>query len=153
MIVSKESELMIFKEQQPGKPADPKATQIAVSTVGNKPALESASTWGGPSPAAAAVAGSDKPGEAPSRGYKEEMADFAHCIRMWDSKVGYGDKTPDGKYAQRLPRCHGEVAMADAILSLTANLAMDQHRRIEFDPAWFDAESDKVPDKDANLKD
>lgn len=154
MVVSKESELMLFKEQQPGKPADPKATGVAVSTVGNKPALEAASTWGGPSPAATAtVAGSDKPGEAPSRGYKEEMADFAYCIRQWDGKLGYGDKGPDGKYAQRLPRCHGEVAMADAILALTANLAMAQHRRIEFDPDWFIAENDKVPDKDVKLTD
>lgn len=154
MIVSKESELMLFKEQQPGKPGDPKATNVAVSTVGNKPALEAASTWGGPSPAAtAAVAGSDRPGEAPSRGYKEEMADFAHCIRQWDPKLGYGEKGADGKYAQRLPRCHGEVAMADAILALTANLAMQQHRRINFELDWFNPDSDKVPDKDAKLTD
>jgi predicted dehydrogenase len=154
MIVSKESELMLFKEQQPGKPADPKATNVAISAVGNKPALEAASTWGGPSPAAtASVAGTDKPGEAPSRGYKEEMADFAHCIRLWDKQAGYGDKKPDGTYAQRLPRCHGEVAMADAILALSANLAMAQRRRIEFDLDWFSAESDKAPDQGIVHKD
>ena len=56
-------------------------------------------------------------------------------------------------YAQRLPRCHGEVAMADAILALTANLAMARHQRIEFDPDWFKADSDKVPDKDVSLAD
>jgi hypothetical protein len=27
----------------------------------------------------------------------------------------------DGEYVQRLPRCHGEVAMADAIVALTVN--------------------------------
>ena len=42
---------------------------------------------------------------------------------------------------RRLPRCHGEVAMADAIIALTSNLAMKKRQRIEFDEKWFDPAS------------
>jgi predicted dehydrogenase len=150
LITASESELMLFKEQEPGKRAAPRETTVSVSQVGNKPALEAASTWGGPG-AAAAAATTGTGGGPVSRGYKEEMADFAHCIREWDAKTGYEMK--DGKYVQRLPRCHGEVAMADAILALTANLAMAQRRRIDFDPEWFKSDSDKAPDKDVTFKD
>jgi predicted dehydrogenase len=158
MVVSSESELMLYKEQEPGKRAAPRDTKVTVSQVGNKPALEAASTWGGPAPAAAAAGGgaTGTGGGPVSRGYNEEMADFAYCIRLWDANVGYKkEKGPDGKerYAQRLPRCHGEVAMADAILALTANLAMARHQKIDFDLEWFNAESAKVPDADVSLKD
>src|SRR5581483_5962357 len=102
-------------------------------------AAESSSTWGGPSaqvttgrPAAGATGGPI------SRGYREEMEDFAYCVRAWDEQLGY-EKDAEGKYKQRLPRCHGEVAMADAVIALTANLAMKNRSRIEFRPEWFDA--------------
>jgi hypothetical protein len=78
------------------------------------------------------------------------MEDFAYCIRQWDPKVGY-EKT-DGSYKQRLPRCHGEVAMADAIVALTANLAMKRRLRIPFEDAWFDAGSKDVPDPETKPK-
>ena len=48
--------------------------------------------------------------------------------------------------ADMRPRCHGEAAMADAIIALTANKAMRLQKRIVFDPAWFDANSSAVPD-------
>ena len=47
----------------------------------------------------------------------------------------------------RGPRCHGLVAMADAIIALTSNIAMETHRRIPFDPKWFELSKD--PTKDA----
>jgi hypothetical protein len=50
------------------------------------------------------------------------------------------------KYADIMPRCHGEVAMADAILALTANMAMDKKQRIVFEDAWFDADKPDVPE-------
>ena len=152
MVVTMERELMLFKESDPNKASAPRDTKVTVSTVGAKPALEASGS--GPPPIAANVAGSDKPGEAPSRGYKEEMADFAHCVRLWDDKRGYErDKDDKDKYAQRLPRCHGEVAMADAILALTANLAMATRQKIDFDPEWFKADNGKVPDANVNLTD
>src|SRR5262245_9756538 len=157
LVVSSESELMLYKEQEPGKAAKPRETKVTVAQVGNRPALEAASTWGGPAAAASAVGATGTGGGPVSRGYKEEMADFAYCIRQWDPQVGYrSEKDSESKkdhYVQRLPRCHGEVAMADAILALTANLAMAKREKINFEPEWFKADSDKVPDKDVVFKD
>ena len=155
MVVSTEAELMLYKEPEPGKGSPAKSTTVKVETVGNKPAVVAAGTWGGPPPAAAAGAapGIAGAGGGPvSRGYKEEMADFAHCIRLWNDDIGY-QQTPEGKYAQRLPRCHGEVAMADAILALTANLAMARRQKIDFDLDWFKADNDKCPDTGVTFKD
>src|SRR5205823_5366484 len=41
---------------------------------------------------------------------------------------------------KRLPKCHGEVAMVDAILALTANMAMKHRTRISYEDnwGWFD---------------
>ena len=36
--------------------------------------------------------------------------------------------------------------MADAILALTANMAMAKQQRIVFEDAWFDADKDDVPE-------
>lgn len=38
--------------------------------------------------------------------------------------------------------------MADAIMALTANLAMKYNRRIEFKDEWFDPYNDAVPEED-----
>jgi hypothetical protein len=78
------------------------------------------------------------------------MEHFAYCVRRWQEqggKVSY-EKGADGKlkYADILPRCHGEVAMADAIVALTANMAMAKRERIVFEDAWFDPTSDEVPE-------
>jgi predicted dehydrogenase len=152
MIVESEQSVMLYKEPAPGKKEPAKSTAIGVTTTGaGKPALDAGSTWGGPPPAAAGggaspVAGGGPPGSS-SRGYREEMEDFAFCIRKWDAARGY-EKGADGKYAQRLPRCHGEVAMADAILALTSNLAMKNRKRIDFDLAWFDSTNAAIPDKE-----
>jgi predicted dehydrogenase len=151
MLVEGEQQVMLFKEQPPGQKAPPRGTTVSVMTVGaDKAALESGGTWGGPSGAATPAAGGGPPA-AVSRGYKEEMEDFAYCVRMLDGKTfDYNAKSSDGKYSQRLPRCHGEVAMADAILALTANLAMKHRTRIEFKPEWFEATSSEVPDKEVD---
>ena len=36
--------------------------------------------------------------------------------------------------------------MADAIIALTANMAMDNKTRIVFEEAWFDPTSPEVPE-------
>jgi predicted dehydrogenase len=158
MVVSSESELMLFKEQEQGKRAAPRETKVSVSQVGAKPAMESAGTWGGPAAAAVAAGGGAAGTGGPvSRGYREEMADFAHCVRLWSDGAGYQTQkdsdTGKEKYVQRLPRCHGEVAMADAILALTANLTMARRQKIDFDPDWFKSDSDKVPDQGVTFSD
>jgi hypothetical protein len=74
------------------------------------------------------------------------MEHFAYCIKLWDDKnVSRQDR--------QVPRCHGRVAMADAIIALTANIAMRgckdsgyRPERIEFKNAWFDPTVAEVPD-------
>ena len=69
-----------------------------------------------------------------SRGYTEEIEHWAWCIR-----------NPDPK---NLPRCHPKVALADAVIALTTNIAAKNGERIDFKPEWFDPDSDATPDGD-----
>jgi len=48
-------------------------------------------------------------------------------------------------------RCPGTVAMADAIMALTANLAMEKQKRIVFKDEWFDPDSPAVPETDPQV--
>ena len=82
----------------------------------------------------------------PSRGYREELEHFAYCVRHGNASNYHAD-------TEHQPRCRGEVALADAVIALTSNLAMRQKRRIDFDPRWFDYESPEVPEgKDSIAK-
>ena len=65
-----------------------------------------------------------------SRGYREELEHLVWLIRH----PGQGQ-----------PRCSGEVALADAVVTLASNLAAREKRRIEFKPEWFDVNSDAAP--------
>jgi predicted dehydrogenase len=137
-----QSEQNVFLYQEPGAPGSGRSVIVGVSaTGGGKPALD-ASASGGPVAAQAADLGARSLGSGPiSRGYREEMDHFAYCVRMWQDK----DVKPEDRPQTR---CHGEVAMADAIIALTSNQAMHKQQRIEFDPKWFDPETDAVPDPD-----
>ena len=77
--------------------------------------------------------------DAPSRGYREELEHFAYCIRNGNASNFHAD-------TEHQPRCRGEVALADAVIALTSNLAMKQKRRIDFDERWFDYASPEVPE-------
>jgi predicted dehydrogenase len=73
-----------------------------------------------------------------SRGYREEIEHWAWCIST-------------GDYANQ-PRCNGPVALADAVIALTAKQAIQQSQTangsgyIRFQPEWFDVNSDAVPE-------
>ena len=134
MIVDMESEVLLYPEQ--GISARTSAWTVT-SGGGGKPAVQAS----GSTAPGAAVASAQKSLDAPvSKGYREEMEDFAYCVRMWNQAGSKGER--------RLPRCHGKVAMADAIIALTSNLAMKRKQRIEFQPEWFDAKNTAVPDAD-----
>jgi predicted dehydrogenase len=66
------------------------------------------------------------------RGYAEELEHFAWCIR---------NRAPEN-----LPRCHPEVALGDAVIALTTNMAARQGARIEFKEEWFEIDSDETPE-------
>jgi predicted dehydrogenase len=67
-----------------------------------------------------------------SRGYREEQEHLAWLIRH----PGEGQ-----------PRCSGEVALADAVITLASNIAAKTRTRIEFKPEWFDTNSDAAPER------
>jgi predicted dehydrogenase len=152
MVIEEEKDVYLFKEAEPGKAGSGgRDTKVTVSGAGGgKPAMEATSTWGGGGGAALSKSSSAPAWDSAVRGYRTEMEHFAYCLRAWQKmggKVNY-DKDEQGhlKYADIIPRCHGEVAMADAILALTANMAMAKRERIVFEDAWFEPNSAEVPE-------
>jgi predicted dehydrogenase len=139
MIVEAEKEILLYKEA--GSAANSRLTSLTIEKAGNKPVIEASPSQAGPSAATAlgGLATAD-----PSRGYREELEHFAYCIRHGDASDYHADK-------DHQPRCRGEVALADAVIALTSNLAMKQKRRIEFDEKWFDYESDEVPEPSEHI--
>lgn len=121
-----EKEAMLYKEASKNSKGGVEQRIWMVNSKGTGPVLDSYETS---APAAAASSG---PVENVSRGYREEMEHFCYCISTGENKL----------------RCNGRVAMADAIMALTANIAMKQQRRIEFKPEWFDPHSDATPEED-----
>jgi predicted dehydrogenase len=149
LVVEEEKDIMLLPEKNPFKKAADKPTSQTVTTAGGgKPAVDSSSTTGSGPPVA--VPGTSAAAGPVSRGYTEEMAHFAHCVRMFQKAQVAKDATAmeNWRVGKDAPRCHGKVAMADAIIALTTNLAMKKRQRIEFKESWFDPESPEVPDKD-----
>jgi len=138
MIVEGEKEILLFKEG--GSPYVSRTTSVTVEkNAAGKSVVETSPSTAGPSAATAlgGLATAD-----PSRGYREELEHFAFCVRHGDASNYHEDK-------EHRPRCRGEVALADAVIALTSNLAMRQKRRIDFDPRWFDYTSPEVPESTA----
>jgi predicted dehydrogenase len=73
-----------------------------------------------------------------SRGYTEEEEHWAWCIR----------EDPDNKDPNIQPKCHPKVAMADAVIALTTNIAARKDLRVEFKPEWFDPDHEATPEDD-----
>jgi predicted dehydrogenase len=126
---------------------DATARSTAVTVTGaaaGRPVLDSSASTSDPRERQATDTGHAALGQGPpSRGYREEMEHFAYCIRM----QGQGTDS-DEERLRRQPRCGGVQAMQDAIIALTANRAMREQRRIEFQADWFRPENAAVPDAD-----
>jgi predicted dehydrogenase len=126
LILDREQEALLFM----GGDAN---TKIEVKEgAGGKPAMSTYETGG-----AAAVAQAATPKNV-SRGYKEEIEHWAWCIR---------NPSPENQ-----PKCGPKVAMADAIIALTSNIAMKTGQRIEFKHSWFDMKSDDTPEVDLKVE-
>ncbi|HTM56607.1 MAG TPA: Gfo/Idh/MocA family oxidoreductase [Pirellulales bacterium] len=123
LILEREQEVMLFSNSAPA------TTSITVSKdKKGAPTLDTTQSGGGE---AAAVG--KKALEGPvSRGYTEELEHWAWCIR-----------NPDPK---NQPRCRPKVALGDAVIALTTNIAIRENRRIEFKKEWFDIDSDETPE-------
>jgi predicted dehydrogenase len=119
LILEQEQDAMLFK-------GSATTTKIEVKQADGKLAMDTYETGGGAAVAQAAGGG------AVSRGYREEIEHWAWCIR-----------NPSEEHK---PRCKPEVALGDAVIALTSNLAIAKCQRIEFDPAWFDIDRSETPD-------
>jgi predicted dehydrogenase len=150
MVVASEQEVMLWPERGGAS----RSTSVSVTDAKKPATVVDASATTGPAERKAVEGGERAIGAPISRGYREEMEDFAYCVKMWEQNaVEEKDRPKDGK-GRPIPRCHGSVAMADAIIALTANLAMrgtpetgGKPQRIEFKHVWFDPKSDAVPDR------
>jgi predicted dehydrogenase len=121
LILEQEQDAMLYKGSATT------TTKIEVKMADGKPAMDTYETGGG-----AALAQAAGGGGPVSRGYREEIEHWAWCIR---------NPAPEHK-----PRCKPEVALGDAVIALTSNLAIAKCERIEFDPAWFDIDRSETPD-------
>jgi predicted dehydrogenase len=120
MILEQEQDAMLFAGSNT-------STKVEVKPgKDGKPSLDTYETGGGAAVAQAATS------ENISRGYREEIEHWAWCIR---------NPSPENR-----PRCKPEVALADAVIALTTNIAIAQGGRIDFQPEWFDPASDATPD-------
>jgi len=119
LILEQEQDAMLFK-------GSATTTRIEVKQSGSGPAMDTYETGGGAAVAQAAMAGNT------SRGYREEIEHWAWCIK---------NPAPDHK-----PRCRPEIALADAVIALTSNLAIKRGERIEFEEAWFDVDRSETPE-------
>ncbi|MBU6309431.1 MAG: Gfo/Idh/MocA family oxidoreductase [Planctomycetes bacterium] len=125
LVLEQEQDVMLYKDSS-------KDTRVTVAKAKDgAPTLDTTESGGG-GPVAAGKAGGDA---APSRGYTEEMEHWAWCIR---------NPSPENQ-----PRCKPEVAIADAVIALVSNVALNNpttQPRIEFKPEWFDIASDETPE-------
>ena len=136
LMVRTEKEALLFKEESPTSAGGGLEQRIFVvnSSKGGGPVLEAYETnTGGHA--------SDAGPTSVSRGYKEEMEHFCYCVRHHIFK-----SPQEGGL-----RCPGTLAMGDAIMALTANLAMKHKKRIVFKREWFDPDKDAVPETDPEV--
>ncbi len=132
IVMKTEKEALLYKEASKDSPG---GTEQRIWVVSNKEGGPVLDTYETSAPSAAANNAQAGMGEKISRGYREEMEHFCYCIRTGNNEL----------------RCDGKVAMADAIMALTANLAMKHKKRIEFKDEWFDPKSEAAPETDPDI--
>ena len=135
MVVKQEQEALLYKEGSPSTGAGGPEQRLHVIGGKGGPVMDASASL---APSSAAAVASNALGASISRGYTEEMEHFCHCIR--------NEKPNDNTL-----RCGGVVAMADAIMALTANLAMKHRKRIVFKDEWFDPASKATPETDPEI--
>jgi predicted dehydrogenase len=124
LILEREQQVLLFGNAS-------NYTEVKVTKKGDNLVLDTTQ-----SPGSTAQTGKDaiNRGGPVSRGYTEEIEHWAWCIR-----------NPD---PANQPKCRPEVALGDAVIALTTNIAIRQNQPIEFKDEWFDIASDATPEKD-----
>lgn len=124
LVLEVEKEVMLY-------PNAGASTHIKVAKgKGDKPVISTSES--GAAPAAALGKKALESGPV-SRGYTEELEHFAWCVRNFD-------------FERNKPKCHPEVALADAVIALTTNQAIRNREQITFKDEWFKLDSDETPD-------
>jgi predicted dehydrogenase len=126
LVLDKEQEVLLYKN------SESTTTRVGVRDDKGGPTLDTQASGKGPSLAKAATASGPV-----SRGYTEEIEHWAWCIR-----------NPSG---ENQPRCKAEVALGDAVIALTTNVAIDKANKgeggfIKFQEEWYDLNHDATPD-------
>jgi predicted dehydrogenase len=126
LILEKEQEVMLYADSDT-------SASVGVKAAGGGYAMDTQASGGAKAPVAKAAASAGPV----SRGYTEEIEHWAYCIRA---------KSPDVR-----PRCYPKVAMGDAVIALTTNVAIKKSMNgepgyVKFDESWFDIDSDNTPD-------
>ena len=129
LVLEREQEVMVFKDSST-------STKVGVKDDAGGPSMDTQASGD----MAAATAMSNQPVNV-SRGYQEEIEHWAYCIR----------NNPNASDPEVMPRCKPEVAVADAVIALTAKVAMENSNAgkggyIEFEDAHFDIHNDATPD-------
>ncbi len=120
LILEREKEAMLFKDSATG-------SKIKVTSGRGGPTMDTQASGDEQSAAVGKMATLEV-----SRGYTEEEEHWAWCIR---------NPSPEN-----LPRCYPKVALADAVIALTTNIAARSGQRIEFNKEWFEIDSDATPE-------
>jgi len=123
LILEREQEVMLYSG------SDTKTSIKVAKGKGDGPVVNTSESGA----AQAAAAGAKAMSGPVSRGYTEEMEHFAWCVRNFD-------------FEHNKPKCHPQVALADAVIALTTNIAIAKRERIEFKNEWFEIDSDETPD-------
>jgi predicted dehydrogenase len=124
LVLEKEKDLLMYQGSNT-------TTRVGVKDSDSGPTMDTqASGEAGP------VAKAAETGPV-SRGYTEEIEHWAYCIR-----------NPD---PENVPRCRPEVALGDAVIALTTNVAIKAANSgkggfIEFKDEWYDINSDETSD-------
>jgi hypothetical protein len=125
LLLEREQEVMLYKDSAT-------STKVGVKDDKGGPTLDTQASGKGPALAKAAA------DQGPvSRGYTEEIEHWAWCIR--------------NPSAENQPRCRPEIALGDAVIALTANVAIDNAKQgkggyVKFEEDWYDVDHDATPD-------
>ena len=125
IVLEREQEVMLFKDSAT-------TTKVGVKDDKGGPTLDTQASGKGPALAKAA----ENQGPV-SRGYREEIEHFAWCIRNNAPKDAL--------------RCRPEVALGDAVIALTTNVAIKKANAgeggfVKFEEGWYDIHDDATPD-------
>jgi predicted dehydrogenase len=129
LLIETENEAMLYERAEVNK----KTKVLERGSGANKELYLSRNDEADPLSAAVALQASF---EGTGRGYCEQIEHWAYCIR----------ENPEADSSKPMPRCYPEVALADAVMSLTTNIAARIGETVDFDPAWFDPKSDATPE-------